>query len=564
MSKPITEKTLLRSIDGNIKQGRRFAFLLGAGASITSGIKGAGELAERWLNEIKEDDFPEYEILTKKNSLDPKNIAASYTDIYQARFSHAPEDGYKEIEDIVSSEDVQPSFGYTVLAQVLAKTRHNVVVTTNFDRLSETALLYYQNCHARVIAHEEMLRVIAVHDQKPSIVKVHRDMHFSPMSEAGEVEKLDIKWNSIIRTLLEQYSFICLGYGGNDNGLMDILKAELKATARSKCYWCHRGEQSKELKLLVNQFPNKVIPVQIAGFDEFMLNLNNRLGYKILSDKIEDIATKRRMLYEKQLNKLTEPDVDSTTKSAVKELVANTWWEVFIKILETKNIEEKDTLFQTGIEKFPESWELVLQYASFLKDIRKDYSRAEKYYKEALKIEPNRSTPNNNYALFMHLIRRDYVQAEVYYKRAIELEPEDGYSNGNYALFLHEILKDHKQSEIYYKKTLNIEPNVVNFEANYAYYLFEMGRFDEGVEYLEKAEAGTGDNEKVVLRLAFLRLALFPKSQQQSRRKIKGFLKKGIVSPGWNFEGIITQAEKQGCVYLNELRGLADKISRIG
>jgi len=72
--------------------------------------------------------------------------------------------------------------------------RHNLVLTTNFDRLTETAFLSYRNAHAWVFAHENMLDIIAINEQHPSIVKVHRDMFFSPMSTEGEVCALDGKW----------------------------------------------------------------------------------------------------------------------------------------------------------------------------------------------------------------------------------------------------------------------------------------------------------------------------------------------------------------------------------
>ena len=44
--------------------------------------------------------------------------------------------------------DKEPSFGYSVLAQILAGTRHNVVITTNFDNLVVDALSFY--CRARL------------------------------------------------------------------------------------------------------------------------------------------------------------------------------------------------------------------------------------------------------------------------------------------------------------------------------------------------------------------------------------------------------------------------------
>ena len=116
--------------------------------------------------------------------------------------------------------------------------RHNLVLTTNFDRLTETAFLSYRNAHAWVFAHENMLDIIAIIEQHPSIVKVHRDMFFSPMSTEGEVCKLSKEWFKIINEISRQYHVIALGYGGNDGGLMEILEMALQENSNARMYWC--------------------------------------------------------------------------------------------------------------------------------------------------------------------------------------------------------------------------------------------------------------------------------------------------------------------------------------
>lgn len=50
-------------------------------------------------------------------------------------------------------ENVHPNVGYVVLAYLLVKTVHNVVITTNFDYLLEDALNYYEKSLPLVIGH---------------------------------------------------------------------------------------------------------------------------------------------------------------------------------------------------------------------------------------------------------------------------------------------------------------------------------------------------------------------------------------------------------------------------
>ena len=562
MLSEVTEKSLIKSIGDNKNKGRRFAFLLGAGASITSGITGAGKLAEKWLNEIAENDPTRHQEITEADSFNKDNVAASYTRIYQARFQDFPDDGYREIEELMSDDKVQPSFGYTVLAQVLTDTRHNVVLTTNFDRLAETALLIYTNTHARVIAHEEMLNVIAIHDQKPSIVKIHRDMQFSPMSDIKDVEQLDSKWNDIIRALLNQYSIVCLGYGGNDNGLMSILKQELKSVPQGKIYWCYRGETSPETQQLAKEFGSQLKLVKTAGFDEFMLGLNQALGFKTLSQQIKAISEKRQSLYDQQLKKLTESTTDNGNLEAVKELITETWWAVQVEVNKEKNIETQDQIYQKGLEKFPQSPELTGNYALFLKNIRKDYDKAETYYQEALALDSEDADFNGNYAIFLEDIRKDYDKAETYYQKALALDSEDADFNGNYAILLEKIRKDYDKAETYYQKALALDPESADFNGNYASFLLQQGNEETASHYLKKAEQ-LANEPAIQLELAFYRIALFPDSYTENKAIITKLLTVGHTSPGWDFSGIITQAEKQGSKNLTELNELAEKISAI-
>ncbi|MEM9226854.1 MAG: tetratricopeptide repeat protein, partial [Verrucomicrobiota bacterium] len=433
-------------------------------------------MAEIWLNEIREQNQAKYNAIKKLDEFDENNLAAFYPQIYQMKFGSVPQDGYQAIETYMSAEEVKPSIGYSILAQVLRHTRHNVVLTTNFDRLTETALLDFENTHARVIAHESMLNVVPVHDKKPSIIKVHRDMIFSPISTEAEIAELDKKWRPVIQTLFSRYHVIALGYGGNDGGLMSIIKEVLEANPQARLFWCYRKQLPEALPPLMseNEISGRIEPVSIAGFDEFLFKLRRRLNFGLFTDTFETSAKRRKEAYLEQLESVQKDDKShkgSEHEKAVSDLFADTWWEVEVAVNKTDDIEEKDKLYQAGIKKFPDSRELIGNYALFLHRTRKDYDGAGLYYKKALDAEPNDADFNGNYALFLHEIRKDYDQAETFYKKALAIEPDDADFNGNYALFLHEIRKDYDQAEIYYKKALESEPDHANNNGNYALFL---------------------------------------------------------------------------------------------
>ena len=61
------------------------------------------------------------------SGFDYKHAATFYRQVFERRFGDDPEEGYAHLEAIMESKE--PSFGYSVLAQILTKTRHRVVIT---------------------------------------------------------------------------------------------------------------------------------------------------------------------------------------------------------------------------------------------------------------------------------------------------------------------------------------------------------------------------------------------------------------------------------------------------
>ena len=130
--------TSIESVSENksVKIGNpNFSILLGAGASISSGIQSGGQLVKRWKEEVY-------------NDLDGKSYDCSLEDFY--RF-HKP-DWYDEANPYSSlfehRYDLQrqrrifvekevagktPSIGYAYLVKLMAAGYFNTVFTTNFD-----------------------------------------------------------------------------------------------------------------------------------------------------------------------------------------------------------------------------------------------------------------------------------------------------------------------------------------------------------------------------------------------------------------------------------------------
>ena len=125
----------ISTLDRSMKD-RSFCFILGAGASRGSGIRAGGELARTWAKEwhVREcqdgqDLEPWIREQLGRDDFSMDEAARFYPHVFERRFRDDPDSGYAALEE--EMEGKEPSLGYSLLAEILQKTRHKVVVTTN-------------------------------------------------------------------------------------------------------------------------------------------------------------------------------------------------------------------------------------------------------------------------------------------------------------------------------------------------------------------------------------------------------------------------------------------------
>ncbi|WP_232525106.1 tetratricopeptide repeat protein [Porphyromonas gingivalis] len=494
---------MLKDASGESK-GTKFCFLIGAGASMSSGIPSGADLARKWIREIEEDcgkdDFAKWK---NKVGISEDNVGEFYPQIYEKRFGHIPESGYDCIRHYM--EGKEPSLGYLILANIMVREKHNVVITTNFDNLLEDAIRTYTKEKPFIAGHEALADYVPKRSDRPIILKLHRDLFLQPFSDQLNTDILQAAWESILGKFLSDYHLIVLGYGGNDGSLMNYL---LKLKNRKPIYWCVRNMDKITSKSLWNTLSPKAkrllkndgYLVPIDDFDRFMYDCYAALGYKFLEgiEKIEKPKSIHEILkpnyariesIQTQLRQLsqTEEELSKESFQSIKSFLPDSWMWI-LKANQEKDIDKKDKIYREGIERYPQDADLLGDYADFLCDICHDYDRAEAYYKRALEADPNHANTLGNYALFLKDVRHDYDQAEAYYKRALAADPNHANNLGNYANFLYNIRCDYDQAETYYKKALEADPNHANTLGNYALFLKNIRHaYDQAEAYYKRA-----------------------------------------------------------------------------
>lgn len=277
---------LVRFLSIRCDETPNYSLLMGAGCSITSGIKSGTQLINDWKKEIIEyaDDYDTSitsdEYFEKQNWFDERN---PYSSLFEKRY-----DLQRQRRAFVENEvaNKNPSIGYAYLVKLIENNYFNAIFTTNFDDLLNEAFYRFSNVRPVVCAHDSAITSITVTSKRPKIIKLHGDYLFEDIkSTLRETESLEGNMKNKFIEFSKDYGLIVVGYAGNDRSIMDILSFLLKKEEffKNGIYWCIRkGDEniSDDLKKLL--WKDKVFFIQIEGFDELMAELNKRLNKGVL------------------------------------------------------------------------------------------------------------------------------------------------------------------------------------------------------------------------------------------------------------------------------------------
>ena len=470
----------------------RFCFLIGAGASKSSGIPTGWELARQWYNDLK-DDLSDTELKEWKKGIKfiEKRIGEFYPQLYKKRYETSPQVGYDEFKQMM--ENTEPDLGYIILSQILANEKHNFVITTNFDYLIEDAVRMYTSTKPFSAGHETLAGFVSSLTERPTIIKVHRDLFLHPFNNEDDTQKLKEEWKKALQPILKNFNLLVIGYGGNDGSLMDYLN-EIKPEDRKGIYWCIRNE--KELNGRINKLlTDKDYIVNITGFDELMHALYTALDYSIFKNldnpdthKFVQASRSRIISLNEKFKKILE-NIEKDKKEIPQETkdMFSGASEYRINAISEKDNDKKEEIYKEGLNRYPKDTSLIHSYIKFLTDIRKDYDLVEEYYEKLLKINPKDLTTFNNYAVFLNKIRKDYERAEDYYKKSLKIDTISSTVLANYAYFLYNIRKDYEHADEYYQKSLELEQKDTYALGSYAYFLYTIRKdYDRAEKYYQR------------------------------------------------------------------------------
>jgi len=516
---------------GAVQSERRFAWVLGAGASRASRIPLGSQLVDNWLQEMHswQTKNPNIESWATAENLGIKYFnwderASFYSQVYQRRFEVIPKDGYDYLEGVMANKE--PSPGYSILAVLMARGRHNVVITTNFDNLVADAISIYTDALPLVIGHESLAGFIDESRERPLICKIHRDLLLNPQNDSRSLVRLHDSWGPALRNLFRNHSPFFIGYGGNDATLMGLLESLEPRDIRPGLIWCHYEEEASErIRELVAELDGTL--VRVPDFDLLMIMLGHKIGITTLDSEIGKRAGQRTRSYQDRMIQLdlSGHPFAASAVAATMERSAK-WWKEYRKTQTETDPKKRKVAFESAIKSCPKSAVLLGLYANFMRDTFGDFKaaakmyheallldrfdatitgdsalladmrgqnyEAERLYKEALKLDPNNATITNNFANFLWYVRELPLSADSRYRRAAKLDPTSAEIAVDFATFLWNFVGSFSQAAVAYRNALSLDPKGARTLTSYAGFRLSLEYYDEALSMIKFARSMNG------------------------------------------------------------------------
>ncbi|MBZ4333647.1 SIR2 family protein [Corallococcus sp. AS-1-12] len=386
------------------------------------------------------------------------DAATFYSQIYERRFRNHPDEGYAYLEELMAGKD--PSPGYSILAKAMENTRHRLVVTTNFDNLVADALSVYTDAFPFVVGHEALTGFVRAAMRRPLVCKIHRDLLLGPKSDPRSLKRLHETWAGALRALFAHYTPVFIGYGGNDDSLMDLLESLDQGDIKGQLIWCYyeKSTPSRRIVELVAHHKGALVPV--PDFDLLMILLGSALGIEPLDSVIEERAKKRAENYRERVLSLDtsgHPEVTAALSSTLER--AGGWWAWDARAQREVEPGKREALYRQGLHKFPKSAELHSRFAQFLMVALGKATDAEAVWRKALEINPDDAAIYLGIAYIQLRFLRNPSSSEVYFQKALELAPEEPHVLIAYAELLGEYLGRVEEAAALFLKAITLYGN---------------------------------------------------------------------------------------------------------
>lgn len=272
------------------------SFLLGAGASISSGVQSAYDCIWEWKKDIyisKNVNASEFyknhkdEAVRKSIQIWLENQGGYPTldtseeySFYAEKAYPIPDDRRKYFFSLIETKE--PYIGYKLLCLLAEQGIVKSVWTTNFDGLIVRAA-HQNNLTPIEITLDNSERILRNQSTKELLsIALHGDYKYSTLKNTNN--ELDSQ-NELFQEQLANYhidkNLIVIGYSGRDISLMNALKTAFTKRGTGRLYWCGYGDKMnddvKELIIAIQNSGREAYYISTDGFDKTLIHLSKTI-----------------------------------------------------------------------------------------------------------------------------------------------------------------------------------------------------------------------------------------------------------------------------------------------
>jgi hypothetical protein len=313
---------LVRSIA--INTARPLSLLLGAGASISSGMPSAERCVWEWKQDIFATNNPTLREVVGEISLPaakkriqgwldgrsgfPALGAAEEYSFYANACYPTPRDRRGYFQGYVTK--AKPYLGYQLLPLLARNDIVRTVWTTNFDGLPNRACAA-ANVECLEIGMDTQHRVLAPAGRGAlRVISLHGDYRYDELKNTEEeLQEQEIELRQALIHDLKDHDLLVVGYSGRDTSLMAALHEAYSGTQAARLYWA--GMQSSPcqevsgLLALAQERGHEAFYVPMHGFDDLI----ERLALRILRDT--DLESAKAVLSVPNVDQIVKGRFDS-------------------------------------------------------------------------------------------------------------------------------------------------------------------------------------------------------------------------------------------------------------
>ena len=214
------------------------------------------------------------------------------------------------------ADEKAPTAAHLAIAKLAAQGFIKVIITTNFDRLMETALTDKGVAPTILSSVDQVEGALPLIHTKCCLFKVHGDyLDTRIRNTPSELDKYPPEFDQLLDRIFDEFGLIVCGWSAEWDGA--LRKAIYRATSRRfTTYWAVRGEPSDEAHQLINHRRAQVISIENA--DTFFQNIQENV------QSIEEFSRPHPLSTEASVASLKRYISNSQYKIRLKELVDET------------------------------------------------------------------------------------------------------------------------------------------------------------------------------------------------------------------------------------------------